>query len=231
MNVNFTGSLLENQAASGISLSVFMMCLFSALALGCVLAFMYRIKSRSSKSFLSTLAILPAVVCVVILLVNGNLGAGVAVAGSFSLVRFRSAPGTAREICALFVAMAVGLICGMGYLLVALLFTIVMGCVLVISHLITLQKGSSHDPFRTLVITIPEDLDYTGVFDDIFELYTTRADLVSVRTTQLGSLFRLNYELVLKDPKLEKEMIDELRCRNGNLEILLSRQATVGPEL
>ena len=181
-----------------------------------------------SRSFLVTLALLPAVVCVVIMMVNGNVGAGVAVAGAFSLVRFRSVPGTAREIATLFLAMAAGLICGMGYLGFALLFSLILGLVMYgLNHFAFPQKH----PQKILRITIPEDLNYSDVFDDIFTSYTSTYNLVSVKTSNMGSLFKLQYHVTLKDDTTEKAFIDALRCRNGNLEIALYQQEVDSYEL
>lgn len=178
-----------------------------------------------------TLALLPAVVCVVIMLVNGNVGTGVAVAGAFSLVRFRSVPGTAKEICALFLAMGAGLIAGMGYLGFALLFTVILCAMFMLYNRMDFGARKNGAIYKTFSITIPEDLDYTGVFDDIFKTCTTSHDLVCVKTTNMGSMFRLTYDVTLKDEKKEKEMIDEIRCRNGNLEISVSRQETIVSKL
>lgn len=181
-----------------------------------------------SRSFLVTLALLPAVVCVVIMMVNGNVGADVAVAGAFSLVRFRSVPGTAREIATLFLAMAAGLICGMGYLGFALLFSLILGLVMYgLNHFAFPQKH----PQKILRITIPEDLNYSDVFDDIFTSYTSTYNLVSVKTSNMGSLFKLQYHVTLKDDTTEKAFIDALRCRNGNLEIALYQQEVDSYEL
>lgn len=181
-----------------------------------------------SRSFLVTLALLPAVVCVVIMMVNGNVGAGVAVAGAFSLVRFRSVPGTAREIATLFLAMAAGLICGMGYLGFALLFSLILGLVMYgLNHFAFPQKH----PQKILRITIPEDLNYSDVFDDIFTSYTSTYNLISVKTSNMGSLFKLQYHVTLKDDTTEKAFIDALRCRNGNLEIALYQQEVDSYEL
>ncbi len=167
---------------------------------------------------------LPAVVCVVIMMVNGNIGAGVAVAGAFSLVRFRSVPGTAKEIGTIFLAMGAGLIAGMGYLAYAALFSLILGLVGILCHKFSFgeKRGACKD--KTLRITIPEDLDYTHVFDDLLNQYTTAFEVVSVKTTNLGSLFKLTYNVTLKNVAEEKELIDALRCRNGNLEISMSRQ-------
>ena len=201
----------------------FCLCLLTALVIGAFLGLIYTRQSRYTSSFLVTLALLPAIVCVVILLVNGNIGAGVAVAGAFSLVRFRSQPGTAREIGALFLAMSSGLACGMGYLGYAVLFTVVLGLLMLgLEALCT--RLPRRDSEKTLRITIPEDLDYCELFDDLFAEYTNRWESVAVKTTDMGSLFKLTYHITLKDAKREKEFLDALRCRNGNLEISLSRQ-------
>lgn len=218
-------------SVSSITVSSFLLCIGAALALGVILALVGTWRMHTTRSFTVTLAMLPAIVSVVIMMVNGNLGAGVAVAGAFSLVRFRSAPGTAKEICVIFMAMAVGLACGMGYPGFAALFTMVM-C-LVSAVLTMLNFGGKRDAHlrKVLRITVPEDLDYGGVFQDVLDQYTSEAVLVSIKTTNLGSLNRLTYDVVLKSAGSEKEMIDKLRCRNGNLEISLSYQPTESRDL
>ena len=224
MEAIFNG-IFDNGMAQTISVGDFLLCLGVSLVLGFVMAAAYMWKSEHTKSFLVTLALLPAVVCVVIMMVNGNIGAGVAVAGAFSLVRFRSAPGSAKEIVTIFLAMGAGLIAGMGYLGFAALFTVIMCAVFLLYNLLA-NKTGDEKANKILKITIPEDLDYTGVFDDIFEYYTSKNELVSVKTTNMGSMFRLTYTITLKDAKAEKEMLDKIRVRNGNLEIMVSKQET-----
>ena len=228
---NLYGGLFDTDLTTVISVTDFLLCLGCSLVLGLVMAFAYMYRTRYTKSFVITLALLPAVVCVVIMLVNGNVGTGVAVAGAFSLVRFRSDPGTAKEICTLFLAMGAGLIAGMGYLGFAVLFTIVMCAVFVLYNCLDFGTKKNAATFKTFTITIPEDLDYSGVFDDIFAEYTRSHDLIRVKTTNMGSMFKLTYNVELTDVTREKEMIDKLRCRNGNLEIAVSKQETVGTEL
>lgn len=218
-------------AVQSISIGQFLLCLAVSLAMGALLAFSHSYKNNHSKSFVVTLSLLPAVVCLIIMLVNGNIGAGVAVAGTFSLVRFRSAPGSAREIGSIFIAMAVGLAMGMGYLAYGVLFTLIMGAA---SLLLTKSPFGAKRPAaleRTLRITVPEDLDYTEIFNDLWPAYTSECLLVKVKTTHMGSLFRLTYTLTLKDAQKEKELIDQIRCRNGNLEITCSLQETASGEL
>ena len=152
------------------------------------------------------------------------VGAGVAVAGAFSLVRFRSVPGTAKEIGTIILAMGAGLICGMGYLGYAVLFSLILGACMLVYNMIGFGSTKKACLEKTLRITIPEDLNYTEVFTDLMEKYTSQYELVQVKTTNLGSLFKLVYNLRLKDASQEKELIDALRCRNGNLEIQMSRQ-------
>ena len=202
-----------------------------SLVIGLMLAVCSMYRSRYTKSFVLTLALLPAVVCVVIMMVNGNVGAGVAVAGAFSLVRFRSVPGTAKEIGMLFLSMGAGLVAGMGYLGYAVLFTVILGGVTMLYTHVNLGKGKKADLHKVLNVTIPEDLDYSQVFDDIFDKYTASCELVKVKTTNMGSLFRLTYHITIKDAAKEKEMLDAIRCRNGNLEISVSRQETTPVEL
>ena len=231
MGLKFFEGVFDNHYASVITVKDFLLCLGVSLLLGIILAAAYAFKSRYTKSFLMTVGILPAIVCVVIMMVNGNLGAGVAVAGAFSLVRFRSAPGSAKEIAAIFLTMGAGLVCGMGYLGFASLFTLIMAVIFAAYNLlnsITEQRPTAH---KTVKITIPEDLDYTNVFDDIFEKYTKNHRLVMVKSVNMGSMFRLTYNLTLRDAKSEKEFIDAIRVRNGNLEITVSREETTTGEL
>ena len=218
-------------SSEALSASAFLIVIGSALVLGALHALLYGFNNRSSKSFAVTLATLPAIVSVVILMVSGSIGAGVAVAGTFSLVRFRSAPGSAKEIAAVFTSMALGLACGMGYPGFAFLFGLILALADTLyahSSFGEIRGGSLH---KTLLITVPESLEYNGVFDDIFSEYTREARLVRVKTTNRGSLNRLSYELTLKRPGCEKAMIDERRCRNGNLEISLGEQSTEHNEL
>ena len=222
----FTG-LFES---SGITLSSFAISMIASLVLGALLALAYMFRSRCTGSFVITLAILPAAVAAVIMMVSGNLGAGVAVAGTFSLVRFRSVPGSAREIGAVFLSMAIGLACGMGYPGFAALFTVLMSLVLVLYTALGFGDRNT-DKYKTLQVTMPEDLDYTGVFDDLFQQYTASHRLVRVKTVNLGSLNRLTYDIVLKSDNAEKQLIDAIRCRNGNLEVSISVQSTEGLSL
>ena len=230
MNNLFKG-IFDTSAVSTISLDKFLLCVGIALVCGIVLALCYAHRTRYTRSFLATLAMLPAVVCVVIMMVNGNVGAGVAVAGAFSLVRFRSVPGTAKEITMLFLAMGAGLLVGMGYLGYGMLFTIIMAVVSLIWAHLDLGTKKNAALYKTMNITIPEDLDYSQVFDGILEQYTTNFELSRVKTTNMGSLFRLTYDLTMKKGADEKKMIDELRCRNGNLEISVSKQDSMVTEL
>lgn len=228
---NLFKGLFDSDLVSVIGVTDFLLCLVGSLVLGLVMAFAYMYRTRYTKSFVITLALLPAVVCVVIMMVNGNVGTGVAVAGAFSLVRFRSVPGTAKEICTLFLAMGAGLIAGMGYLGFAALFTVIMSIIFVLYNLLDFGAKKNAETYKTLSITIPEDLDYSGVFDDIFAAYTKSFDLARVKSTNMGSMFKLTYNVVLKDTTKEKEMIDKIRCRNGNLEITVSKQETTVTEL
>lgn len=216
--------------SSVISVPNFLLCMGISLAAGIILALGYVFRSRYTKSFVVTLALLPVVVCVVIMMVNGNIGAGVAVAGAFSLVRFRSAPGTAKDITMLFLAMGAGLLSGMGYLAYALLFAIIMCILTIVLNLIGFGANGT-GRFKTLRISVPEDLDYDGMFEDLFQEYTTQHELVKVKTADMGSIFRLTYSMKMKDVAKEKEFMDKLRCRNGNLEIAISNQETVNAGL
>jgi len=221
---NLWKGLFDTNTAAVIGVGDFVLCMAVSLVLGLAMALTYRWRSRYTKSFVVTLALLPAVVCVVIMMVNGNVGTGVAVAGAFSLVRFRSAPGTAREICALFLAMGIGLIAGMGYLGYAALFALIMCAAFAVYNFLDFGTKKNALRYKTLSVTIPEDLDYSGIFADIFQEYTSSCELVRVKTTNMGSMFKLTYDIVLRDPEGEKQMIDKIRCRNGNLEISVSNR-------
>lgn len=209
---------------TSISVTEFLLCTALSLVLGLIIALVFSYKNKVSKSFVITLAMLPAIVQVVIILVNGNLGTGVAVMGAFSLIRFRSAPGNAKDICSIFIAMAVGIATGTGYVIVAGIFTAVLCLVNLIYNNLSFFKGN--DLERELKITIPESLDYSGAFDDLFLEYTKKSELVLVKTSNMGSLYKLNYSIIFKDDVSEKEFIDKLRCRNGNLEISCGRPIT-----
>jgi hypothetical protein len=206
-------------------LSSFLICILGALIAGAILAIGYTIKNSYTKSFVLTIAILPAIVCVVIMVVNGNIGAGIAVMGAFSLVRFRSVPGSAKEIVMLFSAMGTGLIAGMGSLIIAIIFALILTLIFVIYNCVSVNRPGI-EKFKVLTVTIPEDLDYAELFDDIFNEYTSSHELVKVKTTNMGSMFRLTYNVTIKDPKKEKAMLDTIRTRNGNLDISLSTQDT-----
>lgn len=230
LNQMFRG-IFDTDMTNVIDVQDFLLCVGCSLVIGLILAVAYMCGTRYTKSFVATLAILPAVVCVVIMMVNGNVGTGVAVAGAFSLVRFRSAAGSAKEIGAIFLAMGTGLVAGMGYLGYAFLVAVLLGGVSLLYHRLDFGAGKKQDRYKTMHITIPEDLDYSGVFDKILQKYTTECELVQVKTTNMGSLFRLTYNLTLRSRDQEKEMIDKLRCRNGNLEITVSKQETIIGEL
>ncbi len=230
MDAIFKG-IFDTELTKTISVGDFLLCLFVSLALGLLLTLAYMWKNQHTKSFLVTLALLPAVVCVVIMMVNGNIGAGVAVAGAFSLVRFRSAPGSAKEIVTIFLAMGAGLIAGMGYLGFAALFTLIMTAFLLLYNALARGNQKREAVYKTLKITIPEDLDYSGAFEDIFAEYTKECELIKVKTTNMGSMFRLTYNVTLCDLAKEKEMIDKIRERNGNLEVMVSKQESGATEL
>ena len=202
--------------------TLFLICMGIALALGIIQAVLYTIKNKYTKSFVVTLLLLPAAVSLVILLINGNIGLGVAVAGAFSLIRFRSIPGTGKEIVAIFIAMVTGLTIGAKYFEYATLFSVGASSILLLLKITNLFEPNKKGVSKLLKITIPEDLNYTTVFEDIFEKYATNVERISVKSTNMGSMFKITYQLKLKNKEQEKEFIDELRCRNGNLEIVIS---------
>ena len=215
-------NLFSSVFTNGTSAGGFFICLAAALISGGAFAILYKIKRETTKSFLIALTVLPATVAVVIMLVNGNVGAGVAVAGAFSLVRFRSAQGSAKEICAIFICMAAGLAFGMGYIAYGAIFTLLSGGVLLVLSSVAAGDKKALAKKR-LIITVPEDLDYGGAFDGVFDKYLKKRDLIKVKSVNMGSMFRLYYDVTIISGVSEKAFIDELRVRNGNLEICLER--------
>ncbi|MGI6115945.1 DUF4956 domain-containing protein [Luoshenia tenuis] len=204
------------------------MCTGAALICGLIIALVYMIHSTYTKSFVISLVLLPALIGVIIMMVNGNLGTSVAVLGAFSLVRFRSVPGSSKEITSIVFAMAVGLATGMGYVTFAGLITVLVSVVL---FLLSRTPFGEIRSARELRVLIPEDLDYTAVFEDIFAQYTRTHQLHKIKTTNLGSMFDLYYHITLKDTAQEKALIDALRCRNGNLTIVCNHSGGSREEL
>ena len=202
--------------------SQFMIATITSLICGLVIAITYSVRNKCTRSYLDTLALLPAIVELVIILVNGNIGTGVAVAGAFSLVRFRSAPGKGQEITSIFLAMAVGLATGMGYIGIAILFSVVVSVLNLLMNLTGF--GAADESHRILKIMVPENLDYEGKFEDLFDKYLSDYKYEEVKTSNMGSLYKLTLSVVLKTGISTKEFLDEIRTRNGNLDISLGRQ-------
>lgn len=205
---------------TNFTFSSYIICTVVSLVLGLIIALSSGFKSRQSRSFLLSLFLLPAIVQTLIMLVNGSVGTGIAVMGAFSLVRFRSVPGSAKEIVSIFLAMATGLATAMGYVFLASLFVIIVCAVMMLSSFVKIKEKD--DLVRELRITVPEDLNYAHSFDDLFETYTKSVKLVTVKTTNMGSLYKLVYKIQLNDEEHIQSFIDDLRCRNGNLEISIA---------
>ena len=209
--------MFSSISGSSVTLTTFFICVTDAMALGILTALVFSYRSRQSSSFSLALAILPMAVTVVIMMVNGNVGTGVAVMGAFSLVRFRSVAGSAKEIVSIFLAMATGLATAMGYIGLAAIFVVIICIVMLITSFIHFKERD--DLVRSLKITVPEDLNYAHEFDEIFEKYTRNAKLLTVKTSNMGSLYKLLYRVELVSEDDIQKFIDELRIRNGNLEI------------
>ena len=218
-----------NNAQGALSISEAGICMMTALILGLLIGLTYMACGPYTKNFVVTLTTLPVLIQIVILMVNGNLGTGVAVLGAFSLIRFRSVPGTSREITNIFFAMAVGLAAGTGYLSFAVFAALTLCLIQLMLYKMPFANEDRED--KNLKILIPEDLNYEGIFDDVFEKYARRVQLNQVKTTNLGSMFELHYQVRLKDKNREKEMLDEIRCRNGNLTIVCGRMGYGREEL
>lgn len=214
--------MLESILTSQTQLSIInlLICSATSLILGIVIALVHMYKSKYTKNFIITLALLPILVQSVILMVNGNLGTSIAIVGAFSLVRFRSLPGTSKEILSVFFAMAIGLATGMGQIIFAIIITLLVSLTLIL--LTKLKFGIVNEKLKILKINIPDNLDYTEVFDDVFKKYLTEYTINKVKTVNLGSLFEITYTIILKKDINEKEFLDELRLRNSNLKIILT---------
>ena len=209
--------------------TMMMLAIGVSLLLGLAVAKVYQFKTVYSKSFVMSLALLPTLIAIVIFLVNGSLGAGVAVMGAFSLIRFRSAPGGAKELVSIFLVMTIGIAIGMGYLVFATVFTLIMSLAMLLLEVVNF--GQMKHSMRQLTIVIPESLDYESIFDDIFNKAANHVELANVKTSDMGSLFKIKYIIQLNGRMTEKELIDALRTRNGNLEIAISRYITKENEL
>ncbi|MEB7410486.1 DUF4956 domain-containing protein [Enterococcus lactis] len=218
------------ESGTTIQFTDLLLCIVVSLVLGLLVAFIHMQRNVYTKSFVVTLAVLPVLVQSVIMLVNGNLGTGLAVVGAFSLIRFRSVAGGSREITSIFWSMGIGIATGMGYVVYVVLFSVIVALFLMFLYLSPFG-GREKIAERELKITIPEDLDYPELFTDIFEEYTYTNHLSSVRTTTMGSLYELRYVILMKDQGKEKELIDRVRVRNGNLPVVLGKVATNRDEL
>ena len=218
-------SILQN----GMTTQTLLICVGVALMMGLLISVVYMLSGTYTKSYVVSLVVLSVIVQTVIMLVNGNLGVGIAVMGAFNLVRFRSIPGNSREITGIFFAMIIGLATGMGYIFYAVLIGVIVSIFMVIMG--KTKFGEDQRGKKILRILIPDDLDYTTVFDEVLDQYTSFCQLEQVRTTNLGSMFDIYYTVILKDLKDEKKFLDDLRCRNGNLSITLSRPVSTKVDL
>ena len=220
-------SIFSNTQAT-VDLTQIILVILTSIVLGFILAFTHKVTAKSNKNFLTSIAILPLLISIVIIMVNGNLGTSVAVLGAFSLVRFRSIPGNSKEIVSVFFAMVIGLVVGMGNLIFASIITLIGSIIIIGLDKIKLFENSEE---KLLKITIPENLDYTEVFDEIFTKYTKKNELIYVKTTNMGSMFELSYNIIMKDKNKEKEFIDDLRIKNSNLKIILTHPIVEGESL
>jgi uncharacterized membrane protein YhiD involved in acid resistance len=220
-------NIFGNIFIEGMSIATYLISAFVAIACGTIVAFASSVKSRMSKSFFITLIVLPLAVHTVIVMVNGNIGAGIAVAGAFSLIRFRSVPAKAKEIVSLFVAMTAGLSCSAGYVGIAVLFTLIACAFIVLLSAINMRS----DKEQELHITVPENLNFTGAFDEVFEKHTRKSTLIAVKSANMGSLYKLTYRIEMKDGSNLRDFIDDIRVRNGNLEVAIFRVESSVDEL
>ena len=221
--------MLNSIFETTLSLQQLLLCSAVSIIIGFLQASLYMYRNTYSKTFVTTLVILPLMVQIVIMMVNGNLGTGVAVLGAFGLVRFRSVPGSAKEISAIFFSMAVGLATGMGYLTFAFLITLMVGILSLGMEWLHFANEDTKE--KLLKITVPENIDYTQHYDEIFQQYTQRYELLKAKTVHMGSLFEVQYRILLKHSNQEKALLDALRTRNGNLTILCMKNSSIREEL
>lgn len=210
-----------NNTTNNMSVQGAIICLVASVVFGALIALCYAMTGKSKKNFLASLVILPAMVQTIIMIGNGNLGTSVAIVGAFSLIRFRSLPGTSREISSIFFSMVVGIATGMGYITYGAFITVVIGIIMILIY--KLPLNGHEDNKKMLKITIYENIDYTSVFDDLFEKYLKSCEVESVKTTNMGSMYQLSYVIEMKDNSEEKNFIDEIRRRNGNLTVICGR--------
>ena len=216
-------SLFSSIFTSTFTLGQFLIAVIASMVLGFVVSIYYMFRNTYSKSFVPSLILIPAIECVVIIMINGNMGAGIAVAGSFALIRFRSARGSAKDLTAIFMAMAIGIICGTGYIGIAVLFTLI---VCAVGMFLSFAKyGECDGKMRYLKITVPENLNYDETFEEVLDNYCSSYEIEKVKTLSLGSLFRVDYSIVMKDTSNIKAMVDDLRIRNNKLEIVCGKEA------
>lgn len=222
-------NILSSIFTGSLTLGQFLLAVGASMILGFIAALVFMYRNTYTKSFITALILIPAIETVVIMLVNDNLGVGLSVAGSFALIRFRSVKGNAKELSAVFLAMTIGIICGTGYITIAAIFTLMLCLVMFLLALTGFGRASENE--RYLKITIPESLNYDEIFEGVLDKYCSNWELDSIKTLTLGSLFRVDYKVTLKDVSHTKKMIDEIRTRNGNLEIMCGKPATNREEL
>jgi hypothetical protein len=220
-------SIFNSIMTGSFSVGTYLLCLLFAGLCGTITALALRRESTASRSFLLSLVVLPIIVTTVILMVNGSVGTGIAVAGAFSLVRFRSAAGKARDITAIFLVMTAGLACAAGYVAAALLFTVIASALMALLSRVPMRC----ERFMELHVTVPESLHFADAFDDLFRQYTKTWKLTKAKTSNMGSLYKLDYKIEMKEPGAMQEFLDAMRCRNGNLEIALLNADEGGDEL
>ena len=213
--------MFDSVINGGLDLKSAIICIVTSVVLGLVISIVHMKSSRYSKNYVVTLALLPILVSTVMIMVNGKIGTGIAIAGAFSLVRFRSMPGNSREIISVFFAMTIGIAIGAGYVVFASIITIVVSLMIIIFYITNF--GEDKNRYKSLDIVVPDSLDYDCVFEEILNKYTNKYELVKIKTTNLGSLYELRYDITLKNGVKEKEFIDCIRVRNGNLKVCIHK--------
>lgn len=222
-------TLFSSGVGETLSIGKTLLIIAAALIGGLVISRVYiatHKKQGYAPSFTIALIMLPAIISIIILLIGDNIARAFSLAGAFSLIRFRSAPGDPKDIAYVFFALAVGLACGMGYIGYAGLFALILGCVMLVLE--KTNYGGSSSPSMLLKVNVPENLNYEGLFDDILNRYTCSWQMNRVKTDDFGTLFVLYYRIELNKKYSQKTFLDELRCRNGNLDISLTMNELIG---
>ena len=217
----FEFNSIFDASSTSLDFTTILISAAAALVLGIAIALTHMKTSQTTRGFLVTLATLPLLVMSVMIMINGNLGTSIAILGAFSLIRFRSIRGRAKDLLSIFFAMMVGLALGMGHVLFAAVISVIAIIAIIIFSFVPFFEPNKAE--KVLKITVPEDLAYDDAFNESFKKYTVSAKLITAKTVNMGSLYDLTYNVKLKRGIREKDFLDDLRVKNCNLKVMLSQ--------